>query len=889
MIKQEGGKMRKSLLATIMFLSVFSVFCSITTLPYTQNFEGTTFPPTEWTSYNVDGQAQQWGANTTNNHTPGGSRSVMHLAGGALPQEEGWLVSPAVVLPSGGGYAMTFWSYNVNPELYSNNYNTILISTTTANPATGNYSGIWSPITVTDNWHPNQVDLSPYQGHTIYIAFRYRGYNAHSWYVDDVTIEENPSIHEFPWTENFESGVFPPYYWWQYDEDGAGESWTVTQSQNHSEDGECSAVHFTGPGESGWLVSPQIHLPATGNYSLSYWSYNEIFIPFGGELYGANFVMLSTQSNSPGSGDFQVVWYNPIPQGDNWFYNVLDLSPWSGQSIYLAFSYYSNGTHNWYVDDVVISEYQGINGFPWVENFESFNFPPDYWSSFDQDGVEPNWLQFYGTPYPEGRSISANHWFTEGESLQDGWLVTPLLRLPADFSATLSFESRNILHGSYGSNSVWISTGSLDPDDGDFTQIWAATTGNQDWVQEAIDLSAWEGQNVYLAFRLQSSSHEWFIDNVLVDAPTEDRIPPIITHLPIINTLRDDNGYKVYVEAQDDPIWNSGIFMVMVGYSVNGGQSNLMQMYPAGNGYMTFIPAQAHGSRIDYYVVAIDNSPQQNMAFSDTFTFYVDDPVWLYYDSLSQSAWVGWNMGNWALGVLYENPLWGLADSLKINKVSSAFMLDDTVTLKIFASNDASLSNLTTLMTPLEVNIIAGQWIETSVNNVYVNSQYFYVVFDDIDSGNFYAADAQRYYPDRCFIDLGDDLFRDLGDVGFNGVWMMRVEVQSGDFFASPVLSILNGSEGPFLRWTAVPGADYYKIYSSADPTATEPWGLFDTTVALELGALGDASLNFFKVTAVKSEKSSIGDYISPRKLDDIQSSKAGNKVPIRSYFIRKK
>jgi hypothetical protein len=715
--------MKKIMFTIFLSISIIPVFGNITTLPYTQNFEGMVFPPSEWTCYNVDGQMPQWSSNTTFNHSQGGSRSVMHLTGGAMPQEEGWLVSPPIVLPSPGGYAMTFWSYNANPELYSNLANSVLISTTTPNPATGNYSCIWSPITVTDRWHPNQVDLSPFQGNTIYIAFRYQGHNIHSWYLDDVTIEQNPSIHEFPWTENFESGVFPPYYWWQYDEDGTGEFWQTSWDQNHSDNGAISAVHFTGAGEVGWLITPQIHLPATGNYSVSFWSYNEYC-----HGNGTNRIMLSTQSNMPIDGDYQEIWSSQLLMEGNWVHEIVDLSDWAGESVFLAFLYESDIAHNWYLDDVKIA-----------------------------------------------------------------------------------------------------------------------------------------------------------------DSNSYDTIPPIVSHLPLINTLRNDIPYPVYAEAQDDPIWNSGILSVWLIYQVNGGDWMLAQMLPERDGYQTFIPAQQCGSQISYAIAAIDDSPQQNYQYSDIYTFTVDEPVSLYYDSLSHNAWAGWNMNSWSLGVLFENPLWESSDSLKINWVSSAFRLDDAVHLKIYATDDANLNSLTPLMDPMEINITAAQWIETTVSDLYVNSQYFYVVFDDIDSNNGYAADTQRYYPDRCFMDLGEGIYQDLGDLGFNGVWMMRVEVQSADFLASPVVSILNGSEGLFLRWTEVPGADYYHIYGSDNPYFSEPWGLFDTTVALELGALGDAPYNFFKVTAVREERNHTSDYsfMNGHDLNRSKITKVNNQV--KTLFIQKK
>jgi hypothetical protein len=81
--------MKKYMLVIVALFLLFSLLWSspqprsqisrtINSLPYIQNFEGTVFPPTDWTSYDVDGEGQQWSANSTYNHSPGGSRSVMH-------------------------------------------------------------------------------------------------------------------------------------------------------------------------------------------------------------------------------------------------------------------------------------------------------------------------------------------------------------------------------------------------------------------------------------------------------------------------------------------------------------------------------------------------------------------------------------------------------------------------------------------------------------------------------------------------------------------------------------------------------------------------------------------------------------------------------------------
>lgn len=817
----------------------------ITILPYNVDFEAVAFPPTNWLVYDSDGQAPGWSANESFNHTPGGWRSAMHLFGYSNPEEDGWLVTPLVDIPAGTGTTLSFWSLNENPQWYGSNG--VYVSTGSPDPDMGDYVPIWSPITVSRDWFLNLVDLSPWQGQSIYIGFRYQGYDAHNWFLDDVRIEEHIGIHDFPWLENFESGTFAPYYWWHLNEDGDGVYWSWTQDHNFSQDGTCAAVHLGGTNESGWLISPRILIPATGRHALSWRSFNENIVPG----MAVNSVLLSTGSGDPLDGQFNEISYDPVPLGDDWYYNIVDLSSYAGQTIILAFHYEGFDGHDWYLDDVLIEEYQGIWGFPYMQNFEFAQFPPAFWQSFDQDSQGGSWILAHWDAYYDGGVNSASHWFEDGQPTQDGWLVSPLLRLPADGAASLSFWHKNILYGSFGSNGVWLSTASLDPLDGDYTQIWTAGTGNLEWTYETIDLAAWNGQNVYLAFRLQGANHEWYLDNVLVDVLAIDILPPVVSHRPLLNTLRDDIPYPVYAEVEDDPTWNSGISAVWLYYKINEGEWILLPMNPDGSGYLAEIPAQEHGTRIDYVIVAVDASPQANTLYTQGFTFWVDDPVWLYYDSLAQNSWAGWNQGNWGLGVIFANPLYDLGQTLKVNKVTGCFMQDDTVDLKLYSFEDLEFTNLAPLMAPQSLFFGSGGWQETTLTELLVDAPYFMVVYDGIDAWNGFAADNQRYYPGMCRMDLGDGVFQDLGDLGFNGAWMLRVQVQSTSGISAPVLTIFHSTEGPVLQWTAVPGADHYNVYASADPSLPEPWALFDSTIALELGALGDWDFNFFQVTAV--------------------------------------
>jgi len=154
---------------------------------FSEDFEGTTFPPTGWLVNNVDGGGTTWESSTSFNHTQNGSKSAAHQYS-AVGLQDGWLISPQITsLPA--NTSLSFWSYNEYHTYYggtSQGKNSVLISTTNTNPAS--FTEIWSPSSVTASWEQTTLDLSAYSGQNIYIAFRYQGNDAHNWFIDDILL-----------------------------------------------------------------------------------------------------------------------------------------------------------------------------------------------------------------------------------------------------------------------------------------------------------------------------------------------------------------------------------------------------------------------------------------------------------------------------------------------------------------------------------------------------------------------------------------------------------------------------------------------------------------------------------------------------------------------------
>jgi len=151
-----------------------------------QDFTDTTFPPVGWAVYNVDGAGSTWARDTVRFYsTPAAAKHAYSCLG---PQE-GWLVTPQIGIPSTGS---TMFSFFENGDWTGDfEYHGLMVSTGSAVPADGDFvelAALSAPPE--DAWRatPTLVDLSTYAGQSVYVAFKYTGDCADSWWIDDVTV-----------------------------------------------------------------------------------------------------------------------------------------------------------------------------------------------------------------------------------------------------------------------------------------------------------------------------------------------------------------------------------------------------------------------------------------------------------------------------------------------------------------------------------------------------------------------------------------------------------------------------------------------------------------------------------------------------------------------------
>lgn len=421
--------------------------------PFHEDFEGAAFPPTGWTVYSLLDQAQNWELNLWQNITPGGTQSAFHSSTPWEESVDNWLVTPQLSIAADGFHYLSIWSYLANSWSYKSN--TVLISTGSPDPADDDYVVVWDNASDLGNawvWMNYFVDLTDYIGQNIYVAFRYEGDTwGHTWNIDDVSLVDDSPIFNINVTEISQVVGF----------EGTGT--TNIEISNGGIQDLTFEIELDFLNSNGWLVVDPI------NGSVASQAVVEIALSFDAE--GLDF------------GTYQA---------------NLNIT--------------TNDTENPTATVLVTFEVVNVNVYPFTEDFESETFPPLGWAKYDLDGDGTVWALSWYNHTPGGQFSALHSWSWDS---QDGWLVTPKISVPEEGFFYLSFWSYVGESEYYDKNSVLISTGSGNPNDDDFVEVWTVSEVSESWGQHFIDIEEFAGQDIYIAFRYEGEyAHFWAIDDV---------------------------------------------------------------------------------------------------------------------------------------------------------------------------------------------------------------------------------------------------------------------------------------------------------------------------------------------------------------------------------------
>ena len=325
---------------------------SARSLPFTDGFEnGNTSWPC-WTKLDVDNNnggnhfCPFWARRGPNNGGEPATGNHYAYHGWGVNAQEGWLISPRLFLqPGRDNTTLTFKTREPN----TTDIRTVWVSTTNTNPSS--FTKVWTQNNPSYAWKTVTVDLAAYQGHAVYIAFKYTGTDGHGWGIDDVSVTENwatCSNQSVPYSSPFSSNIGS--CWYIVDEDMSGDKrcWQYNSSE------QCAYHPYgqSGIAQYGYLYSPNITLPAGHDYVLKF----------------------KTKSTSSGSGRSNKIWVRTdgtgIPESNDyrdeiwsdnqfsssWTDVEVPLSQFAGHVISLEFNYQGTYAHNWFIKDVRVEE-----------------------------------------------------------------------------------------------------------------------------------------------------------------------------------------------------------------------------------------------------------------------------------------------------------------------------------------------------------------------------------------------------------------------------------------------------------------------------------------------------------------------------------------------------
>jgi subtilisin family serine protease len=141
-------------------------------------------------------------------------------------------------------------------------------------------------------------------------------------------------------------------------------------------------------------------------------------------------------------------------------------------------------------------------------------------------------------------------------------------------------------------------------------------TANMFWQQELFDLSAYAGQTIMIRFHFGSDGSVyksgWYVDDVMIRSTDTDDFPPVISGTTIPGSTFDTAGpYPITTHVMDVL---SSVASVSIFYSTNNGSTFTEVPMTLGTGdlYSGAIPGQPSGTKIKFYVKAIDSSAEAN-------------------------------------------------------------------------------------------------------------------------------------------------------------------------------------------------------------------------------------------------------------------------------------
>ncbi len=552
-----------------------TVMLTTTTTLLSEGFEGT-FPPAGWTLTQTGGSTTSAWVNTTGQAHSG---SYSAYQNDNLPSGiTSWFILPQITVPTVG--ALAFWQYENWSSYYT--YHGIWVSTTSADPADF-VELVEIGAGTEDAWEQVSVDLSAYAGQTVYLAFNYQGSYADEWYVDDVSITgESAALTDVPISWSLTTDVSGTYQVWldemyspvtitvSYPDHEKGEVIAPVTGQNTTTqdfdlrllvpcvEADPLALHATL--ELGATATEALTLTNTGaadaDWEIAEAGSDVVWLaeaPISGTMVadtgeqlvdvdfdaaqvdqpGEYYADLWIDSDDPTSPSVLPVtmtvtppasWGQLTGQVSSTGHCDVNLAPLPGADVLIE---------SWLTDMNTVT-------VPLLEEGFDGTFPPAGWVLTQTGTVidDAGWVRT--TLRVNSGSYAAYHNDDNSDAGTASWMIMPQVAIPAGGAELAFWQNEN--WGSYAIyHGIWVSTASADP--ADFVEVIDLGAGTEDtWEEVTLDLSAYAGQSIYIAFHYEGDyADEWYVDDVSVSYEMQ-AVTPVYT----FNTTTDAAGMYSY-------------------------------------------------------------------------------------------------------------------------------------------------------------------------------------------------------------------------------------------------------------------------------------------------------------------------------------------------------
>lgn len=417
---------------------------------------------------------------------------------------DNWLITPPLTIPATltgeNCPSLRWWVAAQDPDYPADHYE-IFISTTGTGPDDFGTDAVFIETLATDEWIQHTLNLSPYIGQTIYIAFVHdRCEDEFKMKIDDIevlyytepTLEANTDYLDFGTVIVGETSEI--------------RSFSVTSA----------------------LLEEGVNVSVSAPFEIS--------------PCGATF---SQQLNIPANTPATIyVRYTPTIQGND-FQELLI----SNDELSLSVPLTGSG--------IVCNSLP----LPFYEDFEEDLTP--CWTNFDYDDDGLSWMWMddgYGHE-SDGYYISYSYDEEIGmDVMPNDWLLTPQISIPQTGAHLTWWVATYVNDWPENTYDVLIST--TGTEDGNFTSIFSETLTDETYHQLTLDLSDYAGENIYIAFAHHTNTEEtgdsygMVIDDIAIEegvgvTSSEGVRPPLIYPNPASDFVNIQNAEGDFIRITD--------------------------------------------------------------------------------------------------------------------------------------------------------------------------------------------------------------------------------------------------------------------------------------------------------------------------------------------------